>query len=292
MKSRAESNHFLPKYSLNINGRLLDLSVPKVMGILNVTPDSFYDGSFYQTETEILHQAEKMLSAGADIIDIGGYSTRPGAAEITAAAEIDRVLAAIRPVIREFPGTIISIDTFRGAVAKAAFLEGASIINDVSGGTLDAEMFSTAAEMKAPYVLMHMRGNPETMTSLSDYGDVVLECISELQVRLNMLKEAGVHNIILDPGFGFAKTIPQNFELLANLDRFNILGRPLLVGISRKSMIWKTLQTTPEEALNGTTALHSVALLNGASILRVHDVREAVQTIQLFGNLKISRRNS
>jgi dihydropteroate synthase len=292
MKSRAESNHFLPKYSLNINGRLLDLSVPKVMGILNVTPDSFYDGSLYRSETEILHQVEKMLSAGADMIDIGGYSTRPGAADITPAVEIDRVLSAIRPVVREFPGTIISIDTFRSAVARAAFLEGASMINDVSGGTLDPEMFSTAAALKAPYVLMHMRGNPQTMTTLSDYGDVVLECISELQLGLNMLHEAGVYNIILDPGFGFAKTIPQNFELLDNLDRFNILGQPLLVGISRKSMIWKTLETTPEEALNGTTALHSVALLKGASILRVHDVREAVQTIQLFRNLKITHRNN
>lgn len=292
MKSRAESNHFLPKLSLNINGRLLDLSVPRVMGILNVTPDSFYDGNFHRSQTEILRQAEKMLSEGADIIDIGGYSTRPGAADITPAVETERVLSAIRPVAREFPNAIISIDTFRGAVAKAAFSEGASIINDVSGGTLDPEMFPAAAALKAPYVLMHMRGTPQTMSGLTDYEDVVLECIAELQSKLKVLQDAGVHNIILDPGFGFAKTIPQNFELLNSLDRFSILGRPLLVGISRKSMIWKTLQTTPDEALNGTTALHSVALLKGASILRVHDVREAVQTIQLFRNLKISHRNN
>lgn len=285
MKSRAESNHFLSKYSLNVNGRLLDLSKPKVMGILNVTPDSFFDGSRYQSEEQILRQAEKMLVEGAHIIDIGGYSTRPGAAEISIPDETDRVVKAIGWVAREFPKAVISIDTFRSSVARAAFAEGASILNDVSGGALDPEMFATAALLKAPYILMHMRGNPQDMQNRNDYSDVVLEVISELQQKISALHEAGVHDIVVDPGFGFAKSVAQNFEILNNLQRFRILDKPLLVGFSRKSMIWRTLGITPDEALNGTTALHSVALLKGASILRVHDVREAVQTIELIRNL-------
>lgn len=285
MKSRAESNHFLSKYSLNVNGRLLDLSKPKVMGILNVTPDSFFDGSRYQSEEQILRQAEKMLVEGAHIIDIGGYSTRPGAAEISIPDETDRVVKAIGWVAREFPNAVISVDTFRSSVARAAFAEGASILNDVSGGALDPEMFATAALLKAPYILMHMRGNPQDMQNRNDYSDVVLEVISELQQKISALHEAGVHDIVVDPGFGFAKSVAQNFEILNNLQRFRILDKPLLVGFSRKSMIWRTLGITPDEALNGTTALHSVALLKGASILRVHDVREAVQTIELIRNL-------
>lgn len=285
MKSRAESNHFLSKYSLNVNGRLLDLSKPKVMGILNVTPDSFFDGSRYQSEEQILRQAEKMLVEGAHIIDIGGYSTRPGAAEISIPDETDRVVKAIGWVAREFPNAVISIDTFRSSVARAAFAEGASILNDVSGGALDPAMFATAALLKAPYILMHMRGNPQDMQNRNDYSDVVLEVISELQQKISALHEAGVHDIVVDPGFGFAKSVAQNFEILNNLQRFRILDKPLLVGFSRKSMIWRTLGITPDEALNGTTALHSVALLKGASILRVHDVREAVQTIELIRNL-------
>lgn len=285
MKSRAESNHFLSKYSLNVNGRLLDLSKPKVMGILNVTPDSFFDGNRYQSEEQILRQVEKMLIEGAHIIDIGGYSTRPGAAEISIAEETERVVKAIGWVVREFPKAILSIDTFRSSVARAAFSEGATILNDVSGGALDPEMYTTAALLKAPYILMHMRGNPQDMQNRNDYSDVVLEVVAELQQKISALHEAGVHEIVVDPGFGFSKSVAQNFEILNNLQRFRILDKPLLVGFSRKSMIWRTLGITPDEALNGTTALHSVALLKGASILRVHDVREAVQTIELIRNL-------
>jgi dihydropteroate synthase len=292
MKSKAESNYFLPKYTLNINGRLLDFSTPKIMGILNVTPDSFYDGNFYRTDSEIANQVDKMIAEGADIIDVGGYSTRPGAQEVALEEERSRTITAIRIIKKQHSSAIISIDTFKGAVARAAIDEGASIINDVSGGELDPSMISTVLETKVPYVVMHMKGTPQTMTSQSDYSNVTLEVIASLREKVFMLERAGHHDIIVDPGFGFAKNISQNFILLNRLELFKRLGRPVMVGISRKSMIWKTLKTTADQALNGTTVLNTIAVLKGASILRVHDVRQALEAVELVRNLKFEMGNA
>jgi dihydropteroate synthase len=292
MKSKAESNYFLPKYTLNINGRLLDFSTPKIMGILNVTPDSFYDGNFYRSDSEILNQVDKMLAEGADIIDVGGYSTRPGAKEVSLEDEQSRTITAIRIIKKKHASAIISVDTYRGAVARAAIAEGASIINDVSGGELDPSMISTVLELKVPYVVMHMRGTPETMVSRIDYSNIILEVIANLREKVFILERAGHHDVIVDPGFGFAKNISQNFMLLNKLELFALLGRPVMVGISRKSMIWKTLKTTADQALNGTTVLNTVAILKGASILRVHDVRQAWEAIELVRNLKFEMGNA
>lgn len=256
------------------------------MGILNVTPDSFYDGGRFNSDTGIVQQVEKMVKEGADFIDVGGYSTRPGAKEVSLADETDRTLTAIRLIVKKFPDTIISIDTFRSEVAHAAVLEGASIINDISGGEMDPSMFNTVARLQVPYVLMHMRGTPQTMTNLTGYDNMVKEMIDFFQVRISALLQQNVKDIIIDPGFGFAKTREQNFQLLQDMDKFSLLGRPLLAGLSRKSTIWKTLNIKPEEALNGTTVLNTVALLKGASILRVHDVKEAVEAVRLIQELK------
>lgn len=292
MKSKAESNYFLAKYTLNINGRLLDFSVPRIMGILNVTPDSFYDGSFYRSDSEILNQVGKMVNEGADIIDVGGYSTRPGATEVTPEEEQSRIITAIRLIIKEHPRAIVSIDTFRAEVAKVAIAEGASIINDVSGGELDTSMFKTVVESKVPYVVMHMKGTPQTMAAQTDYSNVVLEVVADLRKKVFMLEKAGHQDIIIDPGFGFAKNISQNFTLLNRLELLKILGRPVMVGISRKSMIWKTLNIAADQALNGTTVLNTVAILKGASILRVHDVRQAFEAVELVRNLKFENGNT
>jgi dihydropteroate synthase len=281
MKSAAESNVFSRNYTLNIRGRLLDLSTPAVMGILNITPDSFFEGSRVQTDKEILAKASRMLEEGVSILDIGGHSTRPGASQVSVEVEKSRVLMAIRSVIKHFPEAIISCDTFNSEIAQAAVSEGASIINDVSGGELDKEMFATVARLGVPYVLMHMRGNPQTMVHQTDYNNIHLEVITWLQRKMHHLREAGVKDIIVDPGFGFSKTVEQNFQLLRRLDLFRVLGLPVLVGLSRKSMVWRTLGIEAGEALNGTTVLNSVALLNGASILRVHDVRQAIEAVKL-----------
>lgn len=285
MRFSSESTGFLLNHTLNIRGALLDLREPKVMGILNVTPDSFFDGNRYNDKTEMLKQVSRMVEDGAHIIDVGGHSTRPGAATVPEAEEVDRITEAIRPIRREFPDIVISVDTFRGSVARAACLEGANMINDVSGGDLDANMISVVAELKVPYVAMHMRGTPATMVNEAAYENVTRDVIAELQTKLYNLSQQGVHDVIVDPGFGFAKNIKQNFELLRHLSRFKILDRPVMVGVSRKSMVWKTLQLTPEDALNGTTVLHTMALLHGASILRVHDVKEARQAIELMKHL-------
>ncbi len=256
------------------------------MGILNVTPDSFYDGGKFIEKNIILQQAEKMLLAGADILDIGGYSTRPNAENISENEELDRVLPNIEIIIQKFPDAIISVDTFRANVAKEAIKVGASIINDISGGNLDENMFQTMADLNKfqniPYVLMHTRGTPKTMTQLTDYEDILLDLVAYFQKKIYELQKLGVKDIIIDLGFGFAKNVEQNFFLLKNLSYFEILDKPILVGISRKSMIYKTLQTTSQNALNGTTALNMAALMNGASFLRVHDVVEAVETRKLF----------
>jgi dihydropteroate synthase len=268
--------------TLNCKGELIDLSVPKVMGIINATPDSFYDGGKTVVLKEILKQAESMLNEGATFIDIGGYSSRPGADDVSETEELQRVLPAIEAVIKEFPETLISVDSFRSKVAKSAVETGAAIVNDISGGTRDAEMLSTVSKLKVPFIAMHMRGTPQTMTQLTDYKNVTRDVLKYFSGRLAAARAAGINDIIVDPGFGFSKTREQSFELLNNLELFKHLEVPYLIGVSRKSLIYKTLETTAENALNGTTALHAIALLKGASILRVHDVKEAVECVKLL----------
>jgi dihydropteroate synthase len=275
-----------PRY-INAGGRLLDLEIPRVMGILNITPDSFYSGSQYNTNDEILKVAKRMLEDGADILDVGGYSSRPGAKDISAEEESSRVLKVIRLINREFPEAIISVDTFRAEIARAAIVEcGASIINDISGGDADINMFPVVEKLNVPYIMMHMKGNPRTMQNKPVYDDIVADILKWFGERIFKLKSAGVKDIIIDPGFGFGKTIEHNFELLRRLGDFSIAGLPVLVGISRKSMIWKTLNIDAEGALNGTTAINAIALSNGADILRVHDVKEAVETVKLIDKIR------
>lgn len=269
--------------TINCNGRLLDLSKPHVMGILNVTPDSFFDGGKHTHLPDILRQAEKMLTEGAAILDVGGASTRPGAAEVSAQAELDRTIPAIEAILGAFPGTIISIDTWRASVAEAAIRAGASLVNDISGGNLDADMFPTVGRLKAPYILMHMQGTPQTMQHNPEYQDVVTEVLDFFIEKTIALRQFGVDDIVLDPGFGFGKTVAHNFTLLKHLQTFKtVLGMPTLAGISRKSMICKALGIKPAQALNGTTALHMLALEQGATLLRAHDVHEAKETIALW----------
>lgn len=257
------------------------------MGILNVTPDSFYDGARFQSDSEILQQTEKMLQEGATFIDVGAYSTRPHAADVSVEEELTRALHAIRLILKNFPEAFLSIDTFRSEVASAAVQEGAGIINDISGGNLDQAMLDTVARLKVPYILMHMRGTPQTMTRETQYDNLIKNITDYFHQKIDQLRSRGVADIIIDPGFGFAKTREQNFELLQNLDYFAITGKPVLAGLSRKSMIWKTLDLAPDEALNGTTSLNTIALLKGASILRVHDVKEAMQAIRLVSQLPV-----
>ena len=256
------------------------------MGIVNATPDSFYDGGKSFSEKEIINQASKMLDQGATFLDVGGYSSRPGAAEVSVKEEIERVLLAVNSILKHFPEAIISVDTFRSEVARTAIENGAAIINDISGGDLDKDMPQTVGELKVPYILMHMRGTPETMTTLTDYKNVTTEVIEDLSKKIARAREAGINDIVVDPGFGFAKNIEQNFQLLSDLDLFQNFEVPILVGVSRKSFIYKTLGLTPKEALNGTTSINTISLLKGASILRVHDVKEAVECVKLFKNLK------
>ena len=275
--------------TINCGGRLLDLRVSRVMGILNVSPDSFYDGGRYIVESAILRQVEKMLVDGADIIDVGGMSSRPGATIISEKEEMGRVLPTIKAILKRFPACILSVDTIRSDVARSAVGEGVGMINDISAGELDERMFSTVAELSVPYVLMHIRGIPKTMQDDPAYKDVTLEILDYLIAKVGRLRELGVKDIVIDPGFGFGKTVGHNFELLGSLDVLGILGLPVLVGLSRKSMIHKTLGVTAGEALNGTTALHVVALERGAKILRVHDVKEAKEVIRLFEQLEATR---
>ncbi len=252
------------------------------MGIINVTTDSFYDGGKTTTEKDILSQAEKMLWDGATFLDVGGYSTRPGANEVTETEEIKKVTEAITLILKKFPDALISVDTFRSEVARKAVEAGATMVNDVSGGTLDSEMYATVGKLKVPYILMHMRGTPKTMSTLTDYENVTIEVIKDLTSKIALARAEGINDVISDPGFGFAKTREQNFEVLNNLELFQNLEIPLLSGVSRKSFIYKTLNTTPERALNGTTFINTVSLMKGASILRVHDVKEAVECVKLW----------
>tara|TARA_Y100000114_G_scaffold156119_1_gene182213 strand:+ start:5051 stop:5908 length:858 start_codon:yes stop_codon:yes gene_type:complete len=278
----AKDKLFEVKSTLNINGNLVSLEEPQVMGIINVTPDSFYSDSRVSQETAILKKAEQMLTEGALILDIGGYSTRPGAAEVLPQEEIKRVTTALNLIATKFPEALLSVDTFRSVVARQAVCAGAHIVNDVSGGSLDEDMWQEVANLKVPYILMHMRGTPQTMNSKNVYDNLLIDIGKELRIAVEQLQQLGVADIVVDPGFGFAKSMEQNYELLRNLGYLKRLGLPLLVGMSRKSMIYKKLSISPEEALNGTTALHMAALQQGASILRVHDVKEAKQTIDLY----------
>ncbi len=256
------------------------------MGILNVTPDSFYDGGrFFQDEAQLLRQVETMLTEGATFIDIGGHSSRPGAEEVSEEEEKQRVVKTVATVAEHFPEALVSVDTFRASVAREAVAVGARMINDITGGAGDDAMMRTAGELSVPYVLMHMRGTPQTMQKLTAYDDLVVALIDYFQQQLNTLQMLQVKDVIVDPGFGFAKNAEQNFTLLSHLDAFRMLGVPILAGLSRKSTIYRTLGVGPEEALNGTTVLNTVALLKGASILRVHDVREAVEAVQLIQHI-------
>jgi len=269
-------------FTLNCNGRLLSTVRPLVMGIINTTPDSFHESSRKITIPEIVREAESMLNEGADILDIGGQSTRPGSTAVDAEEEIKRVIDGINAIHQRFPDAVISVDTWYSKVAREAVAAGASFINDISGGMLDKEMLDTVASLNVPYALMHMKGTPQTMQQSPTYSDVTTEVLDFLIQRTHQVAKAGIKDIIIDPGFGFGKTIAHNFELLRNLAVFKMIGRPLLIGLSRKSSISKTLNITTEDSLNGTTVMNTVALLNGADIIRVHDVREAKEAVRLI----------
>ena len=282
----AQNTKNVPSYTLNCRGTLLSLEQPVVMGILNTTPDSFYSGSRVPQLEALLAQAEQMLKEGARLLDIGGASSRPGAAEVSVEEELQRVIPAIQALRDAHPTALLSVDTYRAAVAEAALEAGAHLINDISGGRLDADLLQVVAQAKVPYILMHMQGTPRTMQAQPQYNALLTDLLDYFVERLRHLSAHGIEEVVLDVGFGFGKTIAHNYELLGHLKEFQLFQRPILAGLSRKSMIWKVLQSSPAEALNGTTALHMVALQQGASILRVHDVRPAVEAIQLHQQLK------
>lgn len=268
--------------SLNPAGKLLSFDSPKVMGIVNLTPDSFYTKGIHNSIDGALFLAGKMLEEGAAVLDLGGQSSRPGASLIGAAAEIERVIPAIEAIVKRFPDAILSVDTFHAAVARAAVESGAHIINDISAGMMDEKMFQTVSDLGVSYIMMHMKGTPETMQDKPEYEDIVVEVFDFLNQRVQLAREYGIYDIMLDPGFGFGKTIAQNYSLLKHLNSFELLELPVLAGLSRKSMVHKVLGTDAATALNGTTALHMLALNNGAHMLRVHDVKEAVESVQLY----------
>lgn len=271
--------------TINCKGQLIDLSSPKVMGILNVTPDSFFDGGKYKDEKSLLSQVEAMLNNGATFIDVGGYSSRPGADYVSEDEELKRVIPVIELILKHFPETLISVDTFRSKIVKQSIEAGAALINDISAGKLDEAMLATVGKLGIPYIMMHMKGNPKTMQQQTDYKDLIKEVNSYFAERIAAAHKEKINDIIIDPGFGFAKTVEQNYELLNHLELLKVIDKPLLAGVSRKSMIYKTLNTSSEHALNGTTALHMVALQKGAKILRVHDVKEAIECVTLFNQL-------
>lgn len=276
---------------INFSGRLLSLEQPLVMGILNVTADSFYDGGRYLTEDAVLHRAGQILDEGADIIDIGAMSTRPGAEDIPESIEFERISHAVRLVRERFPKAVISVDTWRSSVVETAYKNGADMINDVSGGTFDNKMIQTVGELQMPYCLMHTPAKPDKMQQHTQYEDILKDMLCFFGTQLEKLRKAGLHDIILDPGFGFGKTLEQNYFVLQNLDTFKCFDLPLLVGVSRKSMICKVLGCTPDQALNGTTVLNTVSLLKGAHILRVHDVREAVEVRKIVAATFLAEQN-
>ena len=271
--------------TINCKGRLIDLRKPKVMGILNVTPDSFYDGGKYKDPSGILRQTDKMITEGATFIDVGAYSSRPGAHDIPEEEELSRIVPIIDLLMATFPEILLSIDTFRSKVAQECLSHGAAIINDISAGSLDPEMMKTVAKARVPYIMMHMKGTPQTMKDLNTYDDLMVDLCYYFSEKIAQARALGIHDLIIDPGFGFAKNISQNFELLQKLELLRTFDVPVLAGISRKSMIYKVLRGTASEALNGSTALHMVALQKGVSILRVHDVKEAVECVLLHEKL-------
>jgi dihydropteroate synthase len=268
--------------TINCKGQLIDLSTPKVMGILNLTPNSFFDGGKYTNEEEIVKQVQKMLSEGATFIDIGAYSSKPNAEYVSTEEEIERIVRIIDVLVQQFPDILISIDTFRSKVAEACIQKGAALINDISAGKLDDTMLDIIAKYNVPYVMMHMRGTPQTMSTLTQYDDVVREVLMYFSERIAAARSLGINDLIIDPGFGFAKTLEQNYEVLQQMELFKQLNVPVLAGISRKSIIYKVLNCSAKESLNGTTALNAIALSKGASIVRVHDVKEAMECITLF----------
>ncbi len=280
---------FLTEYrkrmTINCKGQLIDLTIPKIMGILNVTPNSFFDGGKYKNESEILSRVEKMSSEGATFIDVGAYSSKPSAEFVSEQEEISRIIPVLDLILKHFPETILSIDTFRAEVAKASIESGAAIINDISAGHLDEKMLETVAKYSVPYIMMHMKGTPQTMQTLTQYDDIVKEMLFYFSERIAKARSFGINDLITDPGFGFAKTVEQNYEVFQKLDLFNLLELPMLIGISRKSMIYKALNSNAEEALNGTTILNTIALTKGAKILRVHDVKEAMECVTLFNKI-------
>jgi dihydropteroate synthase len=274
---------FTKKRFINCGGSYLDLSTPRIMGILNITPDSFYDGGKYQTPDAVLAQVRKMITEGADIIDIGAYSSRPGAKNISEKQELHRLSAVLEPIRMNFPDQLLSVDTFRSAIARKIIEDyQIDMINDISGGDLDSNMYEVIADFQVPYVLMHMQGNPQNMQQRVNYDDLLNDIITSLGEKIAQLRQRGVRDIVIDPGIGFGKTLDQNFLLMGNLHQFKILNEPLLIGVSRKSLIYKHLNISPDEALNGTTAMHMLALTQGADLLRVHDVKEAKQTVELY----------
>ncbi|MEO7977232.1 dihydropteroate synthase [Flavobacterium sp.] len=272
---------------INCKGQLIDLSIPKVMGILNITPNSFFDGGKYKNQDEIISQVTKMLNDGATFIDIGAYSSKPSAEFVSEKEEIERIVPVIQLILNNFPDTLLSIDTFRAEVAKTSIENGAAIINDISAGGLDDKMFDVIAHYNVPYIMMHMRGNPKTMQGLTQYDDIVKEMLFYFSEKAKKAKNFGINDLIVDPGFGFAKTTNQNYEILQKMELFNLLELPVLAGFSRKSMIYKTLNGTAQEALNGTTVLNTIALTKGAKILRVHDVKEAMETVTLYNKISL-----
>ena len=272
--------------TINCKGTLIDLALPKVMGILNITPDSFFDGGKYKNESDFLSQTEKMLLEGATFIDVGAYSSRPGAKHISEEEELQRIVPVINLLVKNFPEIIISVDTFRSKVAKETIQTGAAIINDISGGKMDDNMFSTVANLQVPYILMHMLGTPQDMQKNPVYENVTKEIISFFAAQIHKLHQLKLNDVIIDVGFGFGKTIDHNFEILKNLSLFKSLNAPILAGISRKSMLYKTLDISAQEALNATTSANTIALLNGANILRVHDVKEAVEAVKIVNQIR------
>ena len=272
--------------TINCKGQLIDLSTPKVMGILNVTPDSFYDGGRFDSDKKLLSQVEKMLQDGANFIDIGGQSSKPNAEIVSVDEEMKKVVSAVDLILKNFPETIISIDTFNSKVAQIAVENGAAIINDISAGSLDEKMFETIAKLQVPYIMMHMRGTPQTMSKMTNYADLVKDILFYFSEKIAKARSFGINDLLIDPGFGFAKTLEQNFELLNKLELIQMLELPVLVGVSRKSIVYKTLETTPENALNGTSVLNTISLTKGANILRVHDVKEAVECVRLYNQLQ------
>lgn len=285
MDERRKINEFYLKMTINCKGQLVDLSTPKVMGILNVTPNSFFDGGKYKNESEMLSKVGKMLSEGATFIDVGAYSSKPSAEFVSEEEELQRIVPIINLILEYYPETLISIDTFRSDVAKVCIENGAAIINDISAGNLDDNMLETIAKYNVPYIMMHMRGTPQTMQAMTSYENIVKEILFYFSERIAQARSHGINDLIVDPGFGFAKTLEQNYEVLQKMELFEILELPLLAGVSRKSMIYKTLHSTAEEALNGTTFLNAIALTKGAKILRVHDVKEAMECVTLFNKL-------